>query len=141
MQEATTAAQQAVSRAVTEEGSGAITPTMDDPESPAIEDLASDDDGGLTEEHPTVMQDAEIPPNTLGEEVQLEDIPAEQEGGEELDGTLNDSEQPPPEEMTQEKQAHWIEEEPDLLPRPVGLSQPSLPQSLPCQYKKTLTTL
>ena len=107
VQEATTAAQEAVSREVTGEGSRATNPPADDPEPPVIKDMASDDEQDPQEEPPTVMQDSEVPPNILRVEVQLEEIPSEQEGEYEgFIGALDDIDQPPPVAMARENLDH-----------------------------------
>ena len=59
--------------------------------------MSLDDEKDHQNEPPTVMQDSEVPPNILRVEVQLTEIPAEQEGEYEgFIGALDDIDQPQP---------------------------------------------
>ena len=115
VQEATTAAQEAVSRAVTGEGTGVTTPPVVDPEPPARTDQASEDEDYPDEEPPAAAQDIDIQ-DTLSEDLQLAAVPTTEEGDEEgFIEAENVLDQTSPTDMVGEDHRNWTDDESDLV--------------------------
>ena len=119
------AAQEAVSRAVTGEETGAATPPVVEPEPPVTNDQVSEEGEGPDEEPPTSTPSIDIP-DTLSEEVQLAETPTREEGeGGELFDVPDILDQSSPNEMIGENERHWIDEDPDLVTSSSGPFSPT----------------